>query len=224
MTITLQYKYIKHDIDQWTYRMAKVRVENEDIRNEAQSSSVSTDESFYRRKIVEAIAHIRTMLKNRLSTVKNGTGNDTLSLNAASWQITLSDDSYSCDAQAMSDLMHKYIVRSVITEWALTYAPDAVASVTAETEGLKQQILTEAYNRKYPVLSENHSVTLSANPTEGGTVAGGGSFANGELANITATAASGYTFTSWSDGSTNASRTIGVVSNLNLIANFTQNQ
>ena len=180
MTIKLYYKYIKHDIDQWTFRLGKVGIQDESIRNEAQSSSVSSDISFYRRKIVEALAQIRNMLRNRLtvkeatSTITDANGNevttesentDQLNTDETAWEISLKDAYYNTDAQVMADLMHKYIVRSVITEWAVTYSPSSVASVSAELEPLKDQLLAEAYNRKKPVLS---TTTTTTTTTESG--------------------------------------------------------
>jgi hypothetical protein len=43
------------------------------------------------------------------------------------------------------------------------------------------------------------TITVLANPTDGGTVTGGGTFAVGSSQSISATANSGWTFTSWSD-------------------------
>ena len=55
-----------------------------------------------------------------------------------------------------------------------------------------------------------HTLSVSANPSEGGTVSGGGSYAQGAEATLTAIPASGYTFTRWSDGNTQATRTVTV--------------
>ena len=52
------------------------------------------------------------------------------------------------------------------------------------------------------------TLTLSANPSDGGTVTGAGQYDNGTSVNISAVANSGYVFTKWNDGVTSASRTI----------------
>ena len=67
------------------------------------------------------------------------------------------------------------------------------------------------------------TLTLSASPSNGGTVAGGGQYNNGASASISATANSGYTFSRWSDGNTNASRSVVMDSNKTLSAIFTAN-
>jgi len=64
------------------------------------------------------------------------------------------------------------------------------------------------------------TLTLSASPSNGGSVSGGGQYNNGASATITATANSGYTFTRWSDGNTSASRTIVMDANKTLSAIF----
>lgn len=67
------------------------------------------------------------------------------------------------------------------------------------------------------------TLTLSASPSNGGTVSGAGQYNNGASATITATANSGYTFTRWSDGNTSASRSIVMDANKTLSAIFTAN-
>jgi hypothetical protein len=56
------------------------------------------------------------------------------------------------------------------------------------------------------------SVTVNANPTAGGTVTGGGTYAVGSQAQISAAASRFYTFANWSDGNTDTPRTITVPS------------
>ena len=72
-----------------------------------------------------------------------------------------------------------------------------------------------------------YTVTVTANPTEGGTVTGGGTFTQGEETTVTATANTGYTFFNWSlDGhtvSTDAEYTFTVDANKDLVANFNLN-
>jgi hypothetical protein len=49
------------------------------------------------------------------------------------------------------------------------------------------------------VVGQVRAVTLAANPSEGGTVAGGGSYLEGTEATLTATPNAGYVLTSWTD-------------------------
>ena len=73
---------------------------------------------------------------------------------------------------------------------------------------------------------QSYSVTVSASPSAGGTVTGGGTFAAGSSRTVTATANSGYAFVNWTESgtavSTNASYNFTLSSNRNLVANFTQ--
>ena len=72
-----------------------------------------------------------------------------------------------------------------------------------------------------------YTVTTQANPAQGGSVAGGGSFNAGSSVTVTATANSGYTFTNWTANgvvqSASASYTFTVTTNVTLVANFTAN-
>ena len=64
-----------------------------------------------------------------------------------------------------------------------------------------------------------YTITLSAG--EGGAVSTtGGEYEAGQTVSVTATPQGEYVFTSWSDGNTNATRTITVSSNSTLTANF----
>ena len=70
------------------------------------------------------------------------------------------------------------------------------------------------------------TITVSANPTNGGQVAGGGTYEQGQQCTVSATPAEGYTFTNWTEGgtevSTDASYTFTVSDNRTLVANFTR--
>ena len=72
-----------------------------------------------------------------------------------------------------------------------------------------------------------YTVTVAANPTNGGTVSGGGTFTYGQNCTVTATPASGYTFINWTENgsfvSSSASYTFSVTGNHNLVAHFTEN-
>ena len=69
-----------------------------------------------------------------------------------------------------------------------------------------------------------YSITISANPSNGGTVSGGGTYQQGQSCTVSATAATGYTFTNWTENgsvvSTNANYTFTVNSNRTLVAHF----
>ncbi|MBR3730429.1 MAG: T9SS type A sorting domain-containing protein [Bacteroidales bacterium] len=71
---------------------------------------------------------------------------------------------------------------------------------------------------------QSFTVTVTANPAEGGTVAGGGTFNYGETCTVTATANEGYDFVNWVQGlfsvSEEATYTFTVTNNVNLTANF----
>lgn len=73
----------------------------------------------------------------------------------------------------------------------------------------------------------NYTVTVSANPSNGGTATGGGTFTYGQNCTVTATANTGYTFSNWTENgnvvSSNANYTFTVNSNRTLVANFTEN-
>lgn len=76
-------------------------------------------------------------------------------------------------------------------------------------------------NGQQQTANGQHTLTLNASPANGGTVTGSGQYDAGSSVSIQATPASGYTFTRWSDGSTQASRTVTLTNDLTLTATFT---
>ena len=75
-------------------------------------------------------------------------------------------------------------------------------------------------------MQQNYTISVSANPTNGGTVTGGGSYQQGQSCTVSATPATGYTFLRWTENgnqvSTNANYTFTVTSNRTLVAQFQQ--
>lgn len=73
---------------------------------------------------------------------------------------------------------------------------------------------------------QNYTISVSANPTQGGTVTGGGTYPTGQSCTVAATANNGYVFSNWTENgnvvSSNASYTFTVNGNRTLVANFTQ--
>lgn len=73
---------------------------------------------------------------------------------------------------------------------------------------------------------QNYYIGVSANPNNGGSVSGGGTYQQGQTCTVHATANNGYTFVNWTENgtqvSTNANYTFTVNSNRNLVANFQQ--
>ena len=74
--------------------------------------------------------------------------------------------------------------------------------------------------------SQSYTITVSANPTNGGTVTGGGVYQQGQQCTVSATPATGYTFVRWTENgsqvSTNANYTFTVTGNRTLVAQFQQ--
>ena len=68
--------------------------------------------------------------------------------------------------------------------------------------------------------TNQYTITVNASPAEGGTVSGGGNYAYGATATLTATPNSGYTFLQWSDGNTSNPRTVTVTGNATYTALF----
>ena len=101
------------------------------------------------------------------------------------------------------------------------------------TSGLVRIVVTKPQRQPYiqdinVATAQNYTITVSANPTQGGSVTGGGSYQQGATCTVTASANNGFTFANWMENgnvvSTQASYTFTVTSNRNLVANFQAQQ
>ena len=80
------------------------------------------------------------------------------------------------------------------------------------------------YTATYTETLRDYTITVSANPTEGGTITGAGSYTYGATATLTATANTGYDFVNWTkDGvevSTEINYSFEVTGDATYVANF----
>ena len=88
------------------------------------------------------------------------------------------------------------------------------------TEATRTIVVTDNVTLTAEFAINVYTVTLTA---ENGIVTGAGEYQHGQTANITATPNEGYHFVKWSDGNTNATRSITVTSNVTLTAEFAIN-
>ena len=109
--------------------------------------------------------------------------------------------------------------------------PNADYKFTAWSDGETNVTRSIVVDRDYTLSAcfekmesaKQYTLTLSANPAEGGRVSGGDSFDEGAYVQIKATANPGYTFVGWSDGNTSSERYYLVTSDASLVAYFSKN-
>jgi hypothetical protein len=105
----------------------------------------------------------------------------------------------------------------------LTSNTTYTATITTRAKDLAGNALASNYVWSFSTVFL-YTVTLSSNPSAGGTINGGGTFNSGSSVTVTATANSGYKFTNWTESGTavwaNASYTFTISGNRTLVANF----
>jgi hypothetical protein len=89
------------------------------------------------------------------------------------------------------------------------------AAGSTYTMGSSNVTLTAVWEGK-----TTYTIILTASPNNGGSVSGGGTYAEGTSLTITATSNSGYDFVRWSDGNTDATHIVTVNSNMTYVAYF----
>ena len=149
-------------------------------------------------------------------------------------------ETYLCDAVFDTWLTEKVIVDT--ETGTLTYFLNNELVTTATIAGLTSLDVSYYTIKFWPygwwtghyhymdyinINTENsYIVSVAANPSDGGTVTGGGSYQDGQTCTVTATANGGYTFTNWTENgtevSTDASYTFTVTGDRTLVANFAE--
>lgn len=109
-----------------------------------------------------------------------------------------------------------------------------VAVVDSLTEGKKYYYRIVVWNKfgSYEEMVKDFTTaktfSIHVEASEGGTVAGGGTFAEGDTCTVTATANVGYNFVNWTENgsqvSAEAEYSFAVTGNRNLLANFTSQE
>ena len=114
-----------------------------------------------------------------------------------------------------------------------TRAADSTQQATSSSATMTSTAASSAYwdvvatAIKPAATGPTHTLTMAANPSGGGTTspaAGGHSYSDGSIVNITATANVGYVFSNWTGGvanSTSASTTVTMDADKTVTANFT---
>lgn len=88
-------------------------------------------------------------------------------------------------------------------------------------EGVTFELVCMSGTNTIPHIKANYAITTSVSPSGSGTVAGGGNYTKNATVVLTATPASGYDFSQWSDGNTSNPRTITVTQDKSYQAVFT---
>jgi uncharacterized repeat protein (TIGR02543 family) len=116
-------------------------------------------------------------------------------------------------------------IATFIPSGPLTQNTTYTATITTAAKDLAGVSMASNYVWSFTTSISSYTVTLSANPSNGGTTSGGGTFNSGSSVTVTATPNAGYTFTNWTESGTavsiNASYTFTISGNRTLVANFT---
>lgn len=150
MDITLCWKYLKHDIDQWTWRLGEAWKDAGVHRSEAQSDDSEADVNFVRRKVAEAVATLRVLLSERLEDSESASADDVLDTECEDWLFFLKESIRTQASPELADLMHRYVVWYVVWKWCLIYFPDRAQAFGSELSAIAASVEEAAYKRGMP--------------------------------------------------------------------------
>jgi hypothetical protein len=191
---------------------------------------------------------------NRTNTVTATTTNDYIFTNwtTTNGTVASSSNTYSFTLSSNETLVANFLPGYTLTVSASpanggtvsgggTFAPGSINTVTATANSgylfanwtLGGTVESTSSNYMFTLASNEtlvanflplYTLSVSASPTNGGTVSGGGTFVAGSTNTVTATANSGYLFANWTLGgtveSTSSNYMFTLASNETLVANF----
>lgn len=146
--ITLYWKYIKYDIDSWTWNNAEYSIESPLQRHHAESDDKDSNMIF--RFVEKAIASLKRILDDRLCKDVSETDN-TLPKVDPSWKFDLAEGGYDTDYSVLTNLMHAFVVKTALAEWCATYFPSHVAELKEASANLAMDISNAAFKKKMPL-------------------------------------------------------------------------
>lgn len=149
MRISLGWIYLKHDIDQWTWRLGYMRKDDADKRFSSQSDDSGNDELFIRRKVSEAVATLNVVLAGMLNK-RMEDSSDTIDTDVMEWVFELRDNAREIDTESLARLMHRYVVWYVLWAWCLIYFEEMAVRFENEANAMVTNIEDAAYSRKAP--------------------------------------------------------------------------
>lgn len=146
--ITLQWKYIKYDIDLWTWKNSEFTINEEIPKHMAQTDGTDGNKNFVLKATEKAIAHLKELLDERINRVIGDATN--VLTNTNEWKFELNEGNYLTDTSVLASLMHAYVVKSILADWSKIFAPQHTATLYDEAGTLATDIVNAAYKKKMP--------------------------------------------------------------------------
>lgn len=138
MKIKLLKKYIAYDVRQIVHRMAEARItENGELRVKAQLGENESDVNLITRYITSGIARMVRIINDYIEC-RHDDADDKLEENAE-YTFHFKDDV--ADSQSLAGLMHWFVVKFAVCEWARAYGTRAdVQSCKEELDDLESDL------------------------------------------------------------------------------------
>ena len=125
-------------------------------------------------------------------------------------------------SDGMLTIINSYLTDEVFSEASASYGETKETFLVPAKSSVSSLNGSISSNSSSASTTTKYTLNLAASPTNGGTVTGAGSYAAGTSVEISATPAADYTFSRWSDGDTNATRSVTVNATQTLTAVFTK--
>lgn len=118
--IKILWSEIKTDVDKQTWRIAKVRIVDTELRSDAQEDESKTSLTFIRRYAEEGVSILSAYISEKLDYSNKSVSTDELGVE--DWIFSLKEVDVNEERLAM--LFHKFIVDYILYRWCMIWMPD----------------------------------------------------------------------------------------------------
>lgn len=176
--IKLYWSRLKYDIDQETYKAAKVQItgdENAELRNEAQTGMDTFDAHYCKRKIEEGILNLQHSMhkffvsvtrdeddkqtedeeQTEVASVETSEASNKIDLDNTTWTLEFDFDARrAVNESGLAVAIHRYIVLNILQEWTKIAMPAMESNYLQRLLAEENRIKSIAYRKEAPILAD----------------------------------------------------------------------
>ena len=141
--ITIRWKDIRYDVEQQTWRLAKMRITDAELKDDAQADQDTSPNDVVLRFAEEGNAKVHALLLPRIIKYGSVLSDDSLDKSITAWEYMV--DKY-IDERSVAILIHKFVVSYILYKWSQIYFPDSIQAFATDMADAEQALNKETYN------------------------------------------------------------------------------
>jgi hypothetical protein len=141
--ITIKWKDIRYDVEQQTWRLAKMRITDAELKDDAQADQDTSPNDVVLRFAEEGNAKVHALLLPRIIKYGSVLSDDSLDKSITAWEYMVDK---CIDERSVAILIHKFVVSYILYKWSQIYFPDSTQAFATDMADAEQALNKETYN------------------------------------------------------------------------------